>query len=528
MTVGAFFEVTKDINFFLNYACTGVALAAIFLGVLIYSSKSIKSQGLPQGVLLSFVLILEIVIAILIFWLLPIPFVKLFRYAETESIVRWTAIALIVIAHFSSQKHSEKRGLNSAILHLVILGIGWFVNRWVGIFLFSLPLLGIFYYAAYRIALVVIPASKPEDAHEKNQRTLVFLSYVWGLQMPLWNVTAINAKEAEKKIDGKPSLPFFPGMIRTDSHQVVGIMNGNTFRVEGPGVIFTRKGDQPFEVVDLRNQTRTSKIRAFSREGIPFLADVSVTFAIDREEWALGVYHQLGHVNPFLKDGKELNHNKGRLFPYSQARVKAALSFRSRRAKFSSETECWDDHVLAAAEQAVRETLAERSIKDLWQARENENSNASEAITKNIKNLIENPLREKGIRLLNAKTSGFIFSDQKERDKKDEVIEQQIATWSVERERELEIARADALAEAERIEQEARVYARSVLLTAITEGLEQAQEHHPEKDQEAIAQVYLDALKNMIDQQSDVKYKSEAIEELRKERDKFLSRNSGK
>ncbi len=160
--------------------------------------------------------------------------------------------------------------------------------------------------------------------------------------------------------------------------------------------------------------------------------------------------------------------------------------------------------------------------------RENENSNASEAITKNIKNLIENPLREKGIRLLNAKTSGFIFSDQKERDKKDEVIEQQIATWSVERERELEIARADALAEAERIEQEARVYARSVLLTAITEGLEQAQEHHPEKDQEAIAQVYLDALKNMIDQQSDVKYKSEAIEELRKERDKFLSRNSGK
>ncbi|HQV63066.1 MAG TPA: hypothetical protein PKV19_03625, partial [Anaerolineales bacterium] len=288
--MNAFLDITESINFFLNYVCTGIALAAIFFGVLIYSKKSIKNQGLSQGVLLSVALTIEIAIAILIFWALPIPFVKMFPYSETASIIRLGAISLVTIIHFRNREYSEKRGLKSAVLHLAILNIGWFTNRWIGVFLFSIPLLAIFYYILYRISLVIIPVSSPEDAYEKNQRYLVFLSYVWGLQMPLWNVSSINAKEAEKRIDGKPSLIPFPGLIRTDTHQVVGIMNGNNFHVEGPGVIFTKKGDEPFEVVDLRDRTRSSNIHAFSSEGIPFFADVSVTFTIDRDEWTLGLY----------------------------------------------------------------------------------------------------------------------------------------------------------------------------------------------------------------------------------------------
>jgi hypothetical protein len=207
--------------------------------------------------------------------------------------------------------------------------------------------------------------------------------------------------------------------------------------------------------------------------------------------------------------------------------VEAAIRLRSKSSHPNGEIERWDDYVLAKAEQAARETLAERTIKDLWQARDNENSNASEAITANIKILIENHLRENGIRLMSAKATGFIFSDQKDTAKKDEVIEQQIATWAVERDRELNIALADAKAEAERIEREARVYAESVLLTAIMEGLDQAREHHQGKDPDAIAQVYLDALKKMIEQQSvDTYYRSEAITELEKAREKYFSNSS--
>lgn len=521
--MNAFLDITESINFFLNYVCTGIALAAIFFGVLIYSKKSIKNQGLSQGVLLSVALTIEIAIAILIFWALPIPFVKMFPYSETASIIRLGTISLVTIIHFRNREYSEKRGLKSAVLHLAILNIGWFTNRWIGVFLFSIPLLAIFYYILYRISLVIIPVSSPEDAYEKNQRYLVFLSYVWGLQMPLWNVSSINAKEAEKRIDGKPSLIPFPGLIRTDTHQVVGIMNGNNFHVEGPGVIFTKKGDEPFEVVDLRDRTRSSNIHAFSSEGIPFFADISVTFTIDRDEWTLGLYHRIGRVNAFLQDGKDINHNSGNTFPYSKARVKAALSFRSKSARPEEDVERWDDHVLAIAEQAARQILAERGIKDLWQARENDNSNASEEITDNIKKLIEVQLRENGIRLLSVRTSGFRFTDNKgQNEKDDEVIEQQITTWAVERKRDLEIALADAKAEADRIEEEARGYARTVLLTAIIEGLDQARAAHKENDQDAIAQVYLDALKNMIEQQTDLHYKSEAVTDLQKAREKLF------
>lgn len=184
--------------------------------------------------------------------------------------------------------------------------------------------------------------------------------------------------------------------------------------------------------------------------------------------------------------------------------------------------------MLVKAKQPAREALAERSIKNLWQARENENSNASEAITANIKNLIENHLRENGVKLLSAKATRFIFSDQKDPAKKDEVIEQQIAAWTVERDRELNITLADAKAEAERIEREARVYAKSVLLTAIMEGLDQAREHHRGKDPDAIAQVYLEALKNMVERQSNLSYTSEARADLQKFKDYYFANSPKK
>ena len=552
IVAGTLFSIAESVNLILDYACMGIVALALFLYVIKYSSESIKKQGLSQGMYLSFVFILVIIIPVWFFWEIPILLVKVFPYSGTVSIFRWLIIFITVITHFYFRKHSEKRGLFTAIYHLAILCLGWVINRWIGIFLFSMPLLGIFYYTLYRIALVVIPASNPEDNKEKHQRHMVFLSYVWGLQMPLWNVSKVDAKEAEKRIDGKPiSIPFssqqsspqnrgiankrgnnisskkalFPGMIRTNSHQVVGIINGKDFRVEGPGIIFTKKEDEPFEVVDLRTQTRKSiSIHAFSKEGLAFLADVVVIFTIDRDDWNLGLFHQLGKANTLLNKGKDVDRNAGLTFPYSQARVEAAIRLRSKRSQLNGGNERWDDHVVAMTEQAARQTFAERSIKDLWQARENENGNSSEVITSNIKRLIENPLRENGIRLINVKASGFKFTDKKEqKEKDDEVIEQQIATWKVERERERDIALADAKAEAERIEEEARVYARSVLLTAIMEGLEQARQHHPDKDQEAIAQVYLEALKNMIEQQSDHNFRSEALSDLQKARDKYYA-----
>lgn len=548
-------NMTEAVNIFFSVICTGAFLAALFVCVLIYSSRVLRTQGLSQGLYLSFIFIFQFVVVFLLLWVIPIPFAKFFPYTGTESIIRWLFVSTVILIFFYRRPHSDKRGFSTVIYHLVIIGLGWVINRWLGLFFFSLPLLGIFYYALYLISHVIIPASNPEDRVERHKRFLIFLSYVWGMQMPLWNVMTGDASNAEKRIDGRPISPLFPGrrpptqpqgksqknknapkagalfpgMIRTDSHQVVGILRGKDFRVEGPGVIFTDREDEPFEVVDLRTQMKKSTIRAFSLEGIPFFTEIIVAFRIDRDEWSLALYHQLGSTNPLLNRGKEVNHKEGLTFPYSKARVESAIRLRSKRSKPEGETDRWGDHVLAMAEQAAREILVTRSIKDLWQARENETGNASATIATNIKNLIEKPLRENGIQLLNVKTAGFKFTEKNEKDAKDDgVIEQQITTWSVERKRELEMALSDAKTKADSIEQGARINAQSVLLNAIMEGLEQARRHHPGKDQDAIAQVYLDAIKKMMEQQADLHYKSEAISEVRKARDQYFgdSKNS--
>jgi hypothetical protein len=285
----------------------------------------------------------------------------------------------------------------------------------------------------------------------------------------------------------------------------IGIANGINFRVEGPGVIFTAKGDLPFDVIDLRTQNRSSTIRAFSKEGIPFLANVSITFRIDNEEWGPAIFHDLTRINPLLTSkGRVLDQNLGGLFPYSSVRVKEALSFRSKRFQPDGEVERWDDHVLSIAEETAREILAEHPLIEVWNV-ENPNTNTLDEIAKTLKTRLEIPLRARGVMVLSAKASPD-FSDkegltEEDREVKEKIIQQQISTWSVERERERKISQTDSEITAERIEQEARVYAHSALLTAIADGLQFVRARNPSMAQYIIALRYVGALEHMIDQQ---------------------------
>ncbi len=504
--MGIFFETTDKINNILSYACTFLMGLAIFFNVTKYLFKSIKGRGWLQGSLLTFILIGEYVLGIGVALGLALQIPKLIPLVTFASVV-WGEIYIVSLFYFQRRKHSRGPSVYSVLLNLVILNAGWFADRWLGMLFFSAPLLFIFNYFLQKIALVTVPASNPDDKKERRQRRNVFLSYVFGLQMPLWNVNGVNVHEIEKRVDGSPfpNLAAFPGIIKTYSHQVVGIANGISFRVEGPGVIFTSKGDQPFEVIDLRTQNRSSTIRAFSKEGIPFIANVSITFKIDCDEWSPSVFHDLSRSNLiFANKGRELDRNLDGLFPYSSVRIKAALYFRSKTSEPNGEIERWDDHVLAIAEEAAREILAEHPLIELWNL-ESPNVNALDEIARQMKMHIENSLRARGILVISAKTSPD-FSDKKEfaekdRDVKEKVIKQQIATWSVERERERKISQTDTEITAERIEQEARVYAHSALLTAIADGLQFARARDPNMVRYIIALRYVGALESMVDQQ---------------------------
>lgn len=526
--MGTFFDATDKINDFLGYAFLILAGFALFIHITRYLFKSVKDRGWLQGSLLAIILIGEYTLGIGVTMGLALQLPKLIPFVTFASVI-WAEIYIFSLLYFQRRKQSGGYGVYSVLLNLIILNAGWFADRWLGMLFYSAPLLFIFNYAIQQIALVVIPASSPNDKKERRQRRNIFLSYVFGLQMPLWNVNGANTHEIEKRVDGSPFLNFvrFPGLIKTYSHQVVGISNGISFRVEGPGLIFTSKGDQPFEVIDLRTQTRSSTIRAFSKEGIPFTANVSITFKIDCEEWSPSIFHDLSRTNPILANkGRELDRNLSGLFPYSSVRVKAALYFRSKISQPDGEIERWDDHVLAIAEEAAREILAEHPLIELWNL-ENPNINALDEIAKQMKIHIENSLRSRGILVISAKTSPD-FSDkeefaEKDRDVKEKVIQQQIATWSVERERERKISQTDTEITAERIEQEARVYAHSALLTAIADGLQFARARDPNMVRYIIALRYVGALESMVDQQPDDEEQKNARLNIYKTKKNLLS-----
>lgn len=503
--VGVFFELTGKFNTIIGVIITGISILALIYLVTKYILKTTKEEGFVYGIYLSVIYVFEVAVAAGIFWGIPYYLEKSLQVNELARWVRWTEIFIFGFIFFKTRKQSESRGITSFLFHFLLLFISWLIDRWIGILVIAVPLLTIYYYISSRVALSVIPFSNPNDKAERRKRVEIFISYLWGLQLPIWKTASINVNEAEKRIDGAPSfLKNLNGMLWTYPHQIAGISNGPTFRASGPGLVFLSKGEQPFEIVDLRNRSRNSTIKVISKDGIALEADVTINFVLDSEVWTRGRYLDLLRFNIMLRDGIAPNENMDGAFPYSQARARSALSYRSKKtsAEGEEQTQRWDDHVLALAEEAAREVLSERSVEDLWKARENETSSASEEIAEKIKSLVKENLQKAGIALLSAKAANFSSKDDAiNKAKGDEVEQQNIATWSVEWERHRAISLANGQAESERIQQEAQTYAHSVLLSSIADGLKQTRALHPNLPRYVIAMRFVGALEKILEDQ---------------------------
>jgi hypothetical protein len=143
---------------------------------------------------------------------------------------------------------------------------------------------------------------------------------------------------------------------------------------------------------------------------------------------------------------------------------------------------------------------------------------ALDEIADQIKERIALDLLAQGVRLFAARVVAFDFSEYKRADDResesdvseskdsngkkyretyDAVIRQQIESWRVDWESQRLQIIADADAEANRLQQEARAYVQSVLLTAIAEGLEQTRIHYPKLPRHVIAMHFVGALEQL-------------------------------
>jgi hypothetical protein len=426
--------------------------------------------------------------------------------AWTQSIwlltyVRWAELAILLfgLAYYFGHQYGERRWFNSAVSHIGIVFVSMiFFGRWMGLFFIAIPVLVAYYFSLYNMAVILLPASNPEDRAEKWKRFVVFASYAWGIQLPMYVIDGHAWKKLEARIPGDFTWDYpVPGLIWTRSHQVVAITSGITFkRLDGPGVVFTGKMERPFQVFDLRLQLRTNEIDVVSKDGVTFKARVFTAFRLDPESWDKDLYDQLRPLNPLLRGADKPTYTLGS-FPFSHLRIQATLGVTSTKASAGDSLIYWDQWVLSVVENTARKVLSQKNLDELWRpAKDEKFANALDAIANEIKENAYLTLRSAGILVLGARVVNFSFPG--EQGQTDEISKQQIDTWGSEWDGKSSKILAEAKAESAYAQQEARAYAQSLLLDSIVQGLQKAQKMHPDLPRYIIAMRFLSAFQDFI------------------------------
>jgi regulator of protease activity HflC (stomatin/prohibitin superfamily) len=427
------------------------------------------------------------------------------------SSIRWAVflLAFFAIAYLLGHEHGKNRWLISAVGHIAVIAVGWIVNFWMGIIFISIPIIAMYYGALYNLANVILPASNPEDRTEKKKKFFVLASYTWGTQSPITVVNDHAWKKYDARIPGKITWEFAefpipllnklqrPGLIWTKSHQVATISGGTKFkRVDGPGVAFPGKLERLDQVFDLRIQLRTREIEVVSKDGIRFIARYFTAFRIDNTEWNKETYDTLRRANPQLRGADKLSHTEGS-FPFSHARVQATLGVTSTKVGEGTPLLLWDQWVMNVIEDQTRKIISQKNLDEMWRpANDYKFANAMDVIANELKTNSELTLRAAGILLVAARVVNFKFLFTEEQG--DEIAKQQIHTWGSEWERKRHNILAEAEAESERAQQEARAYAESLLLNSIAEGLQKTHEINPELPRHVIAMRFLSSLQDYV------------------------------
>jgi len=426
-------------------------------------------------------------------------------------VFRWILIYLVLppLFYLSTRKHSGRRGLYTTLVVLTIGLFGWQFEHWVGVVLVSLPIYGILLHLLYHLSQVILPSADPENKKEQHLKFRALLSYMLGMQFPVWITKESAGREFEICIKGNNfSGGVEPGIVWARSHQVAGISAGIEFnQVEGPGIIFTKTYARPVALVDLRTQIRIVEFDSITKDGIAFKAIMFAAFVIDFEDWPKKNWRQADleqmandiRQNPYLEKGIKIDRKIGS-YHYSTARVKSVLS----TAGINTNTKDgeagpvvnWDDWTLKQVENAARQVLSQRTLNELWRPVDNKaGAGALDEIAVQIRKIVEPKLRRTGINLFGCRVVNFNLPEDSP------IRKQQIDSWKTLWDQRITAARSEAAAIREEEIEKAHAYAKSEILDAIADSLEKARALDPDLPRHVIALYYIHAIENIVQRQ---------------------------
>ncbi len=516
--MGSVITFIDNVNLAIGYVVTALfvlALAALAVRYTVgkVQSYSKKGENAAKGLFLGVLFLVEVTVIASLILLLPIYLsnTKLIHGRIAPSVFRWILLYLLVsiILYLLTKKHSGNRGVITGLVVLTIGLFGWWYDHWLGILLISLPIFCVLLYLTYRLAQVVLPSSDPEVKKEPWHKFRSFLEYLLGIQYPFWVIPKSASREIATPIQGDNAKGFSgPGTVWTHSHQVVGISAGTEFnRVDGPGLIFTKKFERPVAVVDLRTQLRTSEVDTTTKDGVPIRVMLFTSFIIDHDEWPKKGWRAEDRkrleedfkANPLLQGGLRVDKKIGS-FAYSSARIKSVLSTTGVNTDLPSDdpnvTIFWDEWALKQIESATRLIVASRTIDELWRPIDNKaGASALDEIAEQIKKIVEPELRRVGINLFSSRIVNFVLDD------KSQIRKQQLETWKTLWSSRITAAHADAEASYREEIEKAHAYAKSEILGAIAESIEKARAINVDLPRHVIALYYIHAIEEIIRKQ---------------------------
>ncbi len=221
---------------------------------------------------------------ILLSLLLPLSCLALFLW-RTRMMASPTAGFIVLITLFALAIAVTTPGLLYGRLGLFVISL-------VAPMLFSFWLLTIW---APRV--VPLPDNVERRASWAMDMVLGFLS---GGPKSAW---VVEDGHVRTRIAGNPWSGAGPGYLMTEPENVVVLKAGSEIaRVAGPGVVLLQRSEMPYRVVDLRDQSRGTRITTLTRDGIGMGASVVARFKVNRGNRDI----RLGEPWPFRSQGDVL------------------------------------------------------------------------------------------------------------------------------------------------------------------------------------------------------------------------------
>jgi hypothetical protein len=157
----------------------------------------------------------------------------------------------------------------------------------------------------------------------------------------------------------------------------------------------------------------------------------------------------------------------------------------------------WDQWAVNIIEDQARKSISQRKLNEMWRLDgSGRRSNALDMLAAEIRDAAGNVLGTAGILLLAGRVVNFKFQDGDEQ--ADEILQQQLATWGSEWERDRAHILSEASAKAELAQQEARAYAATTLLNSIAEGMSGAKTTDKSLPRYIIAMHFLSSLQGFL------------------------------